>query len=91
MNFLMKLIIKYQMYVSKKKAVKRCLSCNELVYPRKEISTLNVLFYVVLGVVTYFLIKKISLALLTPVVLTTINAFIVKKRCPKCRGEEFEE
>ena len=91
MNFLMKLIVRYQIYRSKRKAPKICLNCNELVYPRKEISVLNVLFYLILGVVTYFIMKKIWVALLVPLVLTVINVFMVKKRCPKCRGEEFKE
>lgn len=91
MRFLARLMVEFQVYQSQKRIKRQCLSCNEVVVPRRQLSTLNLGAYIILGIISYFLFKKILVSFLVPVVLIALNSLFLKKSCPKCRGTEFAE
>lgn len=90
MKFLMKIMMQLQMYVNAKKQPKLCLDCNEAVIPRREISILNVIFYIIIGIIVYVFTKN-KASIFIPIALSIINSLLVKPRCPKCRGTNFDE
>ena len=90
MKFLMKIMIQLQMYINTKRQPKLCLNCNEAVIPKREISILNVIFYIIIGIIVYVLTKN-KASIFIPIVLSIINSLLVKPKCPKCRGTSFDE
>lgn len=88
MGILAKLMIQLQVYMNSKKRL--CLDCNEIVIPRREISVINLLFYIIIGIIVYFITKN-KLSFLLPILLSIINSIFVKPKCPKCKGTNFKK
>ena len=90
MRFIVRIMMQLQMYINMKKKRRLCLDCNEAVIPRREVSVLNILFYVIIGAVVYFITRN-KLSFFLPIILAVINAMLVKPKCPKCRGVNLEK
>lgn len=88
MGFMMNMMVKFQVYLSQKRQPVECKGCNNIVVPRKEISVLNLIFYVIASGVIFFITKR-KLVILLPIVLAVINSLLIKKRCPTCRDTTF--
>lgn len=82
-NDLMLQLQKYMMDRRIKK-IRKCDGCNEDNVPVKEVSIVNILFYLLIGVVLWFITKN-KLMFLVPFPLAIINSMIVKPKCPKCK------
>ena len=89
-------LLKAQFYILAKRQAfmnridtKTCLSCSEEVVPRKEISTLNLLGYLIIGIIV-FMITKRFMSFLIPVILGILNGLFTKPRCPKCKKQAFK-
>ena len=90
MRFLMRIMSQLQMYVNAKRKLKLCLDCNETVIPRREISILNVIFYIIIGIIVYIFTKN-KASVFIPIVLSIINSFLTKPKCPKCKGTNLSD
>lgn len=88
MGFLMRMVLRLQTYISQKRIPIECKTCGKAVVPRKEISVLNIIAFVIIGVIVFFVTKR-KIAILLPLVLSVINSLAVKKKCPECKGIEF--
>lgn len=86
------LLIKLQTYLMNRRANKLriCSNCNEEVLPLKEISLLNILTFVILGLVVFFITRN-KIWLLSPVALSIINSLLTKSKCPKCKSKELRK
>jgi len=90
MRFIIKIMLQFQAYINIKKKRKLCLDCNEVIVPRKEISTLNLLFFIIIGAVIYFITKS-KLSFFLPIILAIINSLFTKPKCPKCKGTNLSD
>lgn len=88
MKFLMKIMMQLQTYLNTKRKPKLCLNCNEAVIPRREVSILNVIFYIIIGIIVYVFTKN-KVSMFIPIVLSIINSFLVKPRCPICKESKY--
>lgn len=68
------------------KKVRKCSHCDNDVIPIREVSVLNILFFIIIGIVLFFLTKN-KLIFFLPIVLSILNSLLVKKKCPKCKKE----
>lgn len=86
------LIIKLQTALinRKNKKIRMCTNCNETVVPLKEISILNILAFVIIGLSIFFITKD-KIWLLFPVLLSILNSLMTKAKCPKCKSKELRE
>lgn len=70
-------IMKYGVY--------HCNECGEDAKPRRDISVLNLGFYIIVGLVVGFTFSAL-LGIFLTVISTTVNMKIIKPQCPDCHS-----
>lgn len=89
MSMLYKMYFSLRTYLMTRRKLAECLNCKKAVYPRREVSVLNLILYVVIGVLVYLSLKS-KACVFIPIVLAIIDSFLSKPRCPICKGDNLK-
>ncbi|MDF2879451.1 MAG: hypothetical protein K0R54_8 [Clostridiaceae bacterium] len=85
-QFLLQAYTKYIAYkTAKRSQLIHCNDCNKEGVPKKEMSVLNLLIFLILGIVIGFAYKALA-GFLGFLGMVLINSLILKPKCPNCRS-----
>lgn len=75
----------------------KCNDCGKVDIPRREVSVLNLIFYVIVGIIAYFILEKFNLegwsiiiSVLLIIAMAFTNVRFAKPKCKHCGSLEIE-